>query len=261
MPARLYLDAPLHADAELALPAGAARHVQVLRLQPGDTVTLFNGQGGEWPAEILRMGRQSVEVRVGAHDPVERELPFAVTLVAGMPANDRFDWLIEKATELGVAAIEPVVCERSVLRLSGERAERKREHWHAVAVAAAEQSGRTRVPAIAPVRTLPQAVALAKQDVDVPNWLLSLADAVPLADRVAQDLGNGAGRGRVRVYSGPEGGFSAAEEALVRGMGASAIGLGARVLRSETAPLAVLAVLGLAPVPVRSVRPPSAPST
>ena len=249
MPARLYLDAPLSADTELALPAGAARHVQVLRLQPGETITLFNGQGGEWQAEILRMGRQSVEVRVTAHDPVERELPIAVTLVAGMPANDRFDWLIEKATELGVVAIEPVVCERSVLRLSGERAERKREHWQAVAIAAAEQSGRTRVPVIAPVRTLPQATALAAQAVGTPNWLLSLADAVPMAERVAQDLGTGVGR--LRVYSGPEGGFSAAEETLVRGIGARAISLGARVLRSETAPLAVLAALGL------TVRPPS----
>jgi 16S rRNA (uracil1498-N3)-methyltransferase len=251
MPARLYLDAPLRADSELALPAGTARHVQVLRLQPGETITLFNGQGGEWTAEILRMGRQSVEVRVSTHDPVERELPIAVTLVAGMPANDRFDWLIEKATELGVAAIEPVVCERSVLRLSGERAERKREHWQAVAIAAAEQSGRTRVPVIAPVRTLPQAAALAAQHADTPHWLLSLADAVPMAERVAQDLGMGAGGGRLRVYSGPEGGFSAAEETLVRGIGARAISLGARVLRSETAPLAVLAALGL------TVRPPS----
>lgn len=251
MPARLYLDAPLSADAELALPAGAARHVQVLRLQPGESVTLFNGQGGEWQAEILRMGRQSVEVRVTAHDPVERELPITVTLVAGMPANDRFDWLIEKATELGAAAIEPVVCERSVLRLSGERAERKREHWQAVAVAAAEQSGRTRVPVIAPVRSLPQAVALAARQDDVPNWLLSLADAVPMAERVAKDLDQGQGMERLRIYSGPEGGFSAAEEALVRGIGARAISLGARVLRSETAPLAVLAALGLV------VRPPS----
>lgn len=253
MPARLYLEAPLSADAEFALPAGAARHVQVLRLQPGESVTLFNGQGGEWQADILRMGRQSVEVRVVAHDPVERELPIAVTLVAGMPANDRFDWLIEKATELGAAAIEPVVCERSVLRLSGERAERKREHWQAVAVAAAEQSGRTRVPVIAPVRSLPQAAALAAREADVPNWLLSLADAVPMAERMAQDLGErmGAETGRLRVYSGPEGGFSAAEEALVRSIGARAVSLGARVLRSETAPLAVLAALGLV------VRPPS----
>lgn len=255
MPARLYLDAPLSADAELALPAGAARHVQVLRLQPGESVTLFNGQGGEWRADILRMGRQSVEVRVVAHDPVERELPIAVTLVAAMPANDRFDWLIEKSTELGATAIEPVVCERSVLRLSGERAERKREHWQAVAVAAAEQSGRTRVPVIAPVRSLPQAAALAAREADVPNWLLSLADAVPMAERMAQDLDQGQGMGRLRIYSGPEGGFSAAEEALVRGIGARAVSLGARVLRSETAPLAVLAALGLV------VRPPSGPAS
>lgn len=246
MPARIHLEAPLSADAELALPAGAARHVQVLRLQPGETVTLFNGQGGEWSATILRMGRQSVEVQVLVHDPVERELPLVVTLVAGMPANDRFDWLIEKATELGVAAIEPVVCERSVLRLSGERAERKREHWQAVAVAAAEQSGRTRVPVIAPVRTLVQAVALAAADQGVPNWLLSLAEAAPMERLVAQDLGDsGSGTGRLRVYSGPEGGFSPAEEALVRGIGAQAVSLGPRVLRSETAPLAVLAALGL----------------
>lgn len=253
MPARLYLDAPLHADTELALPAGAARHVQVLRLQPGEAVTLFNGQGGEWRAEILRMGRQSVEVRVVEHDPVERELPIAVTLVAGMPANDRFDWLIEKATELGVAAIEPVVCERSVLRLSGERAERKREHWQGVATAAAEQSGRTRVPVIAPVRNLPQAATLAAADTGTPQWLLSLADARPMAERATLDLG--AGVGRLRVYSGPEGGFSPAEEALLRQLGAGAVSLGARVLRSETAPLAVLAALGLA------VRPPSGPAS
>ena len=253
MPARLYLEAPLSADTEFALPAGAARHVQVLRLQPGESVTLFNGQGGEWRADILRMGRQSVEVRVVAHDPVERELPIAVTLVAGMPANDRFDWLIEKATELGAAAIEPVVCERSVLRLSGERAERKREHWQAVAVAAAEQSGRTRVPVIAPVRSLPQAAALAAREADVPNWLLSLADAAPMAERVALDLDQG--MGRLRIYSGPEGGFSAVEEALVRSIGARAISLGARVLRSETAPLAVLAALGLV------IRRPSGPAS
>ena len=244
MPARLYLDAPLSAHTELALPAGAARHVQVLRLQPGETVTLFNGQGGEWSAQILRMGRQSVEVQVLTHDPVTREWPLAVTLVAGMPANDRFDWLIEKATELGVAAIEPVVCERSVLRLSGERAERKREHWQAVAVAAAEQSGRTRVPLIAPVRTLPQAVALAAADPQTPNWLLSLAEAVPM-ERLLMAQETEAGR--LRVYSGPEGGFSATEELLVRGLGARAVSLGPRVLRSETAPLAVLAALGLRP--------------
>lgn len=245
MPARLHIetDTALSTGAEIALPPGPARHVQVLRMQPGETITLFDGRGGEWAAEILAMGRQSVEVRIGAHDPVDRELPLDIVLMAGMPANDRFDWLVEKATELGVAAIEPLVCERSVLRLSGERAERRREHWQGVARAAAEQCGRTRVPLIAPVRTLAQALgeARANAEADAPLWLLSLGEARPLAERAAA-LRTG---GRVRVISGPEGGLSPAEEAAARAAGAVAVSLGARVLRSETAPLAVLAALGL----------------
>lgn len=243
MPARLHIetDTALSTGAEIALPPGPARHVQVLRMQPGETITLFDGRGGEWSAEILAMGRQSVEVRIGAHDPVDRELPLDIVLMAGMPANDRFDWLVEKATELGVAAIEPLVCERSVLRLSGERAERRREHWQGVARAAAEQCGRTRVPLIAPVRTLAQALGEARTDTGAPLWLLSLGEARPLAER-ATALRTG---GRVRVISGPEGGLSPAEEAAARAAGAVAVSLGARVLRSETAPLAVLAALGL----------------
>lgn len=245
MPARLHIetDTALSTGAEIALPPGPARHVQVLRMQPGETITLFDGRGGEWSAEILAMGRQSVEVCIGAHDPVDRELPLDIVLMAGMPANDRFDWLVEKATELGVAAIEPLVCERSVLRLSGERAERRREHWQGVARAAAEQCGRTRVPLVAPVRTLVQALgeARANAEADAPLWLLSLGEARPLAERAAA-LRTG---GRVRVISGPEGGLSPAEEAAARAAGAVAVSLGARVLRSETAPLAVLAALGL----------------
>jgi 16S rRNA (uracil1498-N3)-methyltransferase len=246
MPVRLFIDTdtPLSADTECALPPGAARHVQVLRLQPGQTVTLFDGRGGEWSAEITRMGRQAVDVRVGTFDPVERELAVEVTLMVGMPANDRFDWLIEKATELGVAAIEPVVCERSVLRLGGERAERKREHWLGVAQAAAEQCGRTRVPTIAPVRPLPQAVAALGEPATDGSmlWLLSLGEALPLARRLADDIRPGS---RLRVCSGPEGGFSPAEETLLRAAGARAVHLGSRVLRSETAPLAMLSAVGL----------------
>src|SRR5437868_880763 len=105
-PPRLHVEFPLRQHEELVLPAGAARHVQVLRLQPGDAITLFDGHGGEHEAEVLRMGRSEVAVQVGARHPVDRELPLAVTLALGMPANDRMDALVEKATELGAAAIQ-----------------------------------------------------------------------------------------------------------------------------------------------------------
>ena len=156
---RLHVAAPLAAGATLDLPPEAARHVQVLRLQPGAALCVFDGRGGEAAATVLEIGRREVRVRVDAVDPVERELAVAVTLAVGMPANDRMDALVEKAVELGAAAIVPLVCERSVLRLAGERAAKRTAHWQAVAVAACEQCGRNRVPAVAPVVALPTGCA------------------------------------------------------------------------------------------------------
>ena len=153
---RIHLERSLQAGAMLTLPAAQSRHVQVLRLQPGDELMLFNGEGGEWRARVARIGRSDVDVQVEAHVEVERELPRPVTLALGMPANERMDGLVEKATELGVAAIQPLLCARSVLRLDNERAQKRRLHWQAVAVAAAEQSGRTRVPEIAAVQPMLQ---------------------------------------------------------------------------------------------------------
>ena len=244
---RFFVDLPLAATDSLRLPPAAARHVQVLRLQPGEGITLFDGRGGEWSAEVVSMGRQHVDVRVIDHDPVERELPVDVTLVAAMPANDRFDWLVEKATELGATTIEPVQTGRSVLRLSGERAERKQAHWQAVAVAAAEQCGRTRVPRIGPIRTLPALLTEAAGTLDTgappKGWLLlSLAEARPLAERLHN--GVAARITQWTLFSGPEGGFTPEEEAALRGQGALPTTLGPRVLRAETAPLAVLAAIG-----------------
>ena len=234
MPPRLHVSLPLSGAAELDLPEGAARHVQVLRLQPGAALTLFDGRGGEWDAQVLRMGRREVAVRIGEFHDVSRELPLAVTLAVGMPANERMDALVEKACELGVAAIQPLVCERSVLRLDGERAERKREHWQAQAVAAAEQSGRTRVPRIGrPLRLAEWLPTLGARP--GPRWLLSPAGARPLPAAAAA--------APVLLLSGPEGGLSPAEEDAARAKGFQAVQLGARVLRAETAPLAALAVL------------------
>ena len=239
MPPRLFVDQPLLAGTELSLPPGAARHVQVLRLQPGAALRLFDGRGGEFAAQVTRMGRNEVDVQVGAHDAVERELPIAVTLALGMPANERMDALIEKATELGVAAIVPLMCERSVLRLQGERAEKKLAHWRGVAIAASEQSGRTRLPLLAPVATLSAWLQGLPATGAEARWLLSLGDAPSLATQLADRTAC------AWLLSGPEGGLSAAEEALALRHGFARVSLGSRVLRADTAPLAALAALGL----------------
>src|SRR5512140_954672 len=145
---RFHCPAPLAHGQSLALPPGAARHVQVLRLQPGARITLFNGEGGEFDAVIERMGRSDVDVLVQAHLALEREARRQMHLAVGMIANERMDWLVEKATELGAASIQPLVTERCVLKLKGERAARKQAHWQAIAIAACEQCGRNRVPMV-----------------------------------------------------------------------------------------------------------------
>lgn len=242
MPPRFYLAQPLRPHDTVDLPAGPARHAQVLRLQPGDALTLFNGEGGEWRAEVGRMGRSDVQVRVISHQPVERELPVHVTLALGMPANERMDTLVEKATELGVAALQPLICERSVLRMKGERADKKVGHWQGVAHAASEQSGRTRVPVVHPVMSLPEWLRGLPPQPEAGRWVLSLQDDAqswPAATRA--DLPH------ALFLSGPEGGLTGAEEALARSMAFRPVSLGPRVLRADTAPLAALAVLSLQP--------------
>jgi 16S rRNA (uracil1498-N3)-methyltransferase len=239
---RIHLDRPLAAGATFDLPAAQARHVQVLRLQPGDPLTLFNGEGGEWWARVRLMGRAAVGVEVEAHVGVDRELARPVTLALGMPANERMDALVEKATELGVAAIQPLVCERSVLRLSGERAARRLLHWQGVAVAASEQCGRTRVPEVRAVQALrgwlegPGAAPAA----DTRRFMLSLEATLRWNAALAGPEGTA-----LVVLSGPEGGLTAAEEEAARGAGYTAVSLGPRVLRADTAPLAVLVGCGL----------------
>jgi len=189
---------------------------------------------------VAEVGRQRVLAVVGAHRAVERELACAVTLAVGMPANERMDALVEKAAELGAAAVQPLVTQRSVLRLAGERAERRRTHWQAVAVAACEQCGRNRVPPVAAVRSLA-------------DWLYALPAAADGEARLLLSFGPDAralpaAAGRVRtvtVLSGPEGGLTLDEERAARERGFVPVTLGARVLRADTAPLAALAWLAL----------------
>ena len=238
---RFHVPLPLVAGATLALPAGAARHVQVRRLQPGDAITLFNGEGGEWAATITRMGRSEVAVAVQAHRRVEREAVRAVHLAVGLMATERMDWLVEKATELGAASLTPLAMAHSSLRLAGERAAKKRAHWQAVAAAACEQSGRNRLLDVREQLSFQEYLGQVGEQVGA-RWVLSLApDAAPSSVRIAT-LAPAAG---VVLLSGPEGGLSADEDAAARAAGWQPVTLGARVLRAETAPLAVLASLTL----------------
>ena len=235
-------------DSVVALPAPAARHVQVLRLQPGETVLLFNGSdGAEWPAEIVRIGRNAVDVRVAAALPVDRELPWAVILAVAVPANDRMDALVEKAGELGAYAIQPLLCERSVLRLSGERAEARRRHWSGVAAAASEQCGRVRVTEIRPLRSLAAWLGGAQAELGAARRLvLSLGAEAVAAAVVCMEHASAGGDAGIVVLSGPEGGLTGVEEETAVASGFRRVGLGPRVLRADTAPLALLASLAVA---------------
>ena len=237
---RFYCPAPLQPDALLSLPAQAARHVQVLRLQPGQALTLFNGEGGEFEATVTQMGRSEVQVRIGAHQPQDRAPRHAVTLAVGMPANERMDWLVEKATELGAAALQPLMTERSVLRLSGERAEKKVAHWHSVAVAASEQCGGNRVPQLQPVSALAGWLASQPAVSAGARLLLSLRPRSPGLREAVAPLARGA---PITLLSGPEGGLSPAEEEAALASGFVAVSLGQRTLRAETAALAALAAV------------------
>ena len=238
---RVHVEAPIAGPGALALPAGAARHVQVLRLQAGDALTLFDGRGGEWPARVQSMGRREVVTEVLAHVPIERELPIAVTLAVAMPAGDRMDLVVEKATELGAAAIQPLVSERSVLRLAGERADKRVAHWQAIALAACEQCGRNRVPIVHSVCAFEAWLAGLADAGSETRLLLGWQGAQPWRPALAEAVAG------VVVLSGPEGGFAENEEYAARTRGFHTVSLGPRVLRADTAPLAVLASIALSP--------------
>jgi 16S rRNA (uracil1498-N3)-methyltransferase len=241
--ARFYCPLPLVSGQVVDLPPTAARHVQVLRMQPGHTLTLFNGEGGEFSAEVQHMGRSDVRVLVGEHRDVECEAACQVHLAVGMPANERMDWLVEKATELGVHRITPLMTERSVIRLTGERAEKKQAHWQAVAASASEQCGRNRVPVIDMPERLDAWLARQTAQADVVHGVLSLhASTQPL-----NALREGAATTAKSwvLLNGPEGGLTDAEDAAARAKGFTALSLGERVLRAETAALGALALLTL----------------
>jgi len=246
---RFHCPTALISGEALNLPSGTARHVQVLRLQPNDEITLFNGQGGEFKAVVIQMGRSDVSVRVGEQNHIERELNMGVHLWSGITANERMDWLLEKATELGATTLLPIAAERSVLKLKGERADKKLAHWQAIAVAASEQCGRNRVLQVGTPVNLSQAIAqFSVAPLQAARWVLSLAPGARSLQDMMQVLKTSKDEGQSKMseiilLSGPEGGLSPSEEAQAIAAGFLPVSLGHRVLRAETAPVAVLSAL------------------
>lgn len=235
MTARFHFPEALPQTAEVVLPQAIAHHaLRVLRLRDGDALVLFDGSGGEVAARLQVRGRDAVAL-LGARRDNDRESPFFVELAQALPAGDKMDWVVQKAVELGAGAIQPLVAERSVLRLSGERAERRLAHWRQVAVAACEQCGRNRVPEVRPLRTLAQWL---DEGSALPGYVLAPDGEAGFDDAPGKLSSPG-----LRLAVGPEGGWSDAELARLRAGGCRAVRLGPRVLRTETAGLAALAVL------------------
>ena len=232
---RFFCPFPLHPGATVELPAEAAHHaLKVLRVGAGDTAILFDGRGGQWRATLHPAGKtlRAVLAAFEEHDP---EPPLALTLVQALPAGDKMDFVVQKAVELGVVRIQPVAAKRSVIRLSGERAERRVEHWRNIAIAACEQSGRNRVPSVAPILDLPQYLGIAARE-NALRFVCAPGVAGSLRDLCRPDV-------PVSLLVGPEGGFEDGELLAAHAAGFSPLRLGPRVLRTETAGLGAVAAM------------------
>ncbi|BCB28687.1 ribosomal RNA small subunit methyltransferase E [Sulfurimicrobium lacus] len=217
------------------LPPESAHHAaKVLRLQAGDAIVLFDGTGGEYPALIEQIGKQRVTVEIGTWRERECESPLDVTLVQALSSGDKMDFTLQKAVELGITAIQPIASERSVVKLSGERAEKRVRHWQQIVVSACEQCGRNRVPQVAPILSLNDWLGQAAK----PGVRLTLAPDAPASLRELPRPS-----APVTLLIGPEGGFAPSEIKAAASCGFAPVRLGPRVLRTETAALAALAAM------------------
>lgn len=233
---RIHVDQSLALSAEVPLPAQAAEHVaRVLRMEAGDTLTVFNGDGYDYTAALVSVGKRDVMIRIDGREEITNESPLHLTLAQGVARGEKMDLIVQKATELGVARIVPLFTERSEVKLDASRAEKRLQHWRAVATSACEQSGRVCIPEVLPALSLQ-------------TWLESLANDG--AQRLAL-LPEGTLRARALQFDaaggllvvGPEGGLGERDVAALRDAGFQGLRLGPRILRTETAGLAALAAL------------------
>lgn len=234
---RLFVDVPLAPGRTLPLPREASGHaLRVLRLKVGDDVILFNGDGREYRARLANVDPRAASVHVEGMDAPERESPLRITLLQSLARGEKMDWIIQKATELGVARIWPVSSARSEVRLDGTRGEKRLDHWRAVAVAACEQCGRNVLPEISPPEALAATLAANPVNDAQTRWMLHPGETTRLRNA-------GTSTKDVVLAVGPEGGFGDNDLDALREAGFRALALGPRILRTETAGLAAIAAL------------------
>lgn len=230
---RIYTEQALGPNTAIRLEAGPSQHIaRALRMQVGDALVLFDGSGGQYPASISAVDKKAVVATTAGFDEIERESALAIHLGIAISRGDRMDWVIQKATELGVSRISPLLSERTEVKLKGDRADKKALHWRQVAISACEQCGRNRLPATGPLQSLDSWVGGVRAQLKLVLH--------PTADPVA---GPAVAPDSIALLVGPEGGLSAVEVAAAERAGFHALQLGPRVLRTETAPLAAIAVL------------------
>lgn len=232
-PPRIFTNQALAVGMELELEAGPSRHLAgALRLRAGAEITLFDGRGGEYSAHLSSVDGKRTSASITGHSAIERESPLRVHLGICVSRGERMDWIVQKATELGVCQISPLLSERTEVKLHGPRAAKKIQHWQQIAISACEQSGRNRIPLLHPLQALPTWCA----EVEAACKLVlhhrshcALAELAPASD--------------LALLIGPEGGLSSAEINAAEQWGFNPLALGPRILRTETAPLAALAIL------------------
>lgn len=233
---RLHIESPLSANSELDLDGNAARYVgRALRLTPNDKLTLFDGRGGEFQATIIALSRGKVTVAIGEHSARNIESPLAIHLLQCLSRGERMDFVMQKATELGVQKITPLITDRTMVKLEAKRAEKRLQHWRGIAASACEQSGRNLLPEISSPKPFRSWLG---ENVETGGTRLILK---PGGDGSFKSVGDEVQQ--VILLIGPEGGFSESEYELAAATGFREIGFGTRILRTETAALAAIASL------------------
>jgi len=241
MHARFYHPEEIIAGTVIELSAGNKHHAaRVLRLKEGDAVTLFNGQGGEFSAHITSITKSSTAVRINAYHAVERESPLPIELAQAVCVNEKMDWIIQKAVELGVTRIQPVTTARSIVHLSGERADKRQQHWQKIIISACEQCGRNQVPQVLPLISLLEWLSRKKADRSPHDSCFILSTT---ATQSLKEIAKPSADANLALVIGPEGGFTPEEETAVLHTGFVPVHLGKRILRTESAALTAIAAL------------------